>query len=77
VFEHERVDSGLGDAGLAAAFAYGHDEGGGRGEGEDFIGDEVVGQDDVGGLQETERAQGQEFRIAGACSYEVDDARDG
>ncbi len=50
--EHEVVDAGLGDAGLAAALADGDDDGGGVGEGEDFVGDEVVGEDDVAGLQE-------------------------
>ena len=50
VFEHQGVDAGLSDAGLAAAFAYGDDEGGGAGEVEDVVGDEVVGEDDVAGL---------------------------
>ncbi len=74
VLQHEGVNSRLGDARLAAALADGYDESGGRGEREDFVGDEVVGQDDVGGLQEAEGAQGEEFRVAGACSDEVDGA---
>ena len=74
VLEHEGVDAGLGDAGLAAAFAYGDDEGGGAGEVEDFVGDEVVGEDDVAGLEELGGAEGEEGGVAGACSYEVDGA---
>ena len=50
VLEHQGVDAGLGNAGLAAAFAYRDDEGGGAGEVEDFVGDEVVGEDYVAGL---------------------------
>ena len=52
VLEHEGVDAGLGDAWLAAALADGDDDGGGAGEGEDVVGDEVVGKDDVGGFEE-------------------------
>ena len=57
VLEHEVVDLGLGDAGLAAAFADGDDFGGGAGKGENFFGDEVVGEDDVGGLEELDGAE--------------------
>ena len=74
VEEHEGVDAGLSDAGLAAAFADGDDEGGGGGEGEDLGGDEIVGEDDVGVLQEMEGAEGEEGGVAGTGSYEVDAA---
>jgi hypothetical protein len=47
VLQHEVVDAGLSDARLAAALADGDDEGGWAGEGEDLVGDEVVGEDDV------------------------------
>ena len=72
VFEHERVDARLGDAGLAAAFADGDNVCGSVGEGEDFVGDEVVGEDDVCGFEETEGAEGEEGGVAGARSCEVD-----
>ena len=72
VLEHEGVDAGLGDAGLAAALADGDDEGGGAGEVEDLVGDEVVGEDDVGGLEELEGAQGEQAGISGACADEID-----
>jgi len=73
--EHEGVDLGLGDTGLAAALANGDDLGCGAGEGEDFIGDEVVGEDDVGGLEKVHGVQGEEAGVARACAYEVDGAR--
>jgi hypothetical protein len=59
VLEHEGVDLGLGDAGLSTALADRDDFGGGAGEGEDFVGDQVVGKDDVGGLEELDRAKGE------------------
>ncbi len=53
-------------------FADRDDEGGGAGEGEDFVGDEVVGEDDVGGLEEAVGAEGEEVGVAGAGADEVD-----
>jgi len=72
VFEHEGVNAGLGDARLSATLADGDDVGGGAGEREDLIGDEVVGEDDVGGLDEREGAEGEQIGVAGARSDEVD-----
>ncbi len=72
MLKHEGVDAGLGDARLAAAFADWDDERGGVGEGEDVVGDEVVGEDDGGGLEETEGAEGEEVGVAGASAAEVD-----
>ena len=46
--------------------------GGGVGVGEDFGGDEVVGEDDVAGLEKVERAEGKKRGVAGAGSDEVD-----
>ena len=74
MLEQERMNAGLGDARLAATFADGDDEGGGTGPGEDLVGDEIVGEDDVRGLQQAQGAQGEQFGIAGARSDEVDDA---
>jgi hypothetical protein len=37
VLEHEGVNLGLGDAGLAATLANGDDLGGGAGQGEDLV----------------------------------------
>src|SRR5271170_2869919 len=72
--EHEGVDLGLRDAGLAAALAYGDDLGCWAGEGEDLVGDEVVGKDDVGGLEEGLSAEGEETGISWTCADEVDDS---
>ena len=74
VLEHQGVDAGLGDAGLAAALANRDDFGGGAGDGEDLVRDEVVGENDVGGLKELDGAEGEEIGVAGACSCEVDGA---
>jgi hypothetical protein len=52
------VDAGLGYARLTAALADGDDESGGAGEVEDVVGDEVVGEDDVAGLEELGGAEG-------------------
>lgn len=75
VLEHEGVDLGLCDAGLATALADGDDFGGGAGEGEDFVGDEVVGEDDLGGLEEVQGSEGEEAGVSGACACEVDVSR--
>jgi hypothetical protein len=75
VFQHERVNSGLGDAGLAATFSHGDDEGRRRCEGEHFVGDEVVGEDNVGGLEQAKGAQGEEFRVAWPRADQIDGAR--
>ena len=75
MLEHEGVDLGLGDARLAATLADGDDFGGGAGEGEDFFGDEIVGEDDVGGLEKMNGVKGQEAGVSGACSCKVDGAR--
>ena len=75
MLQHEGVDLGLGDAGLAAAFADRDDFGGGAGESEDFFGDQVVWKDDVGSLEKMEGAEGEEAGVSGACSREVDGAR--
>jgi hypothetical protein len=75
VLEHEGVDLGLRDAGLAAALAYGDYFGGGAGEGENLVGDEVVGKDNVSGLEELDSTQGEETWVSGACSCKVDGAR--
>jgi hypothetical protein len=72
VVKHEFVDAGLGDAGLPAALADGDDLGGGAGEVEDGVRDEVVGQDDVGSLEQGVGAEGEEIGCAGACADEVD-----
>ena len=72
MLEHEIVDLGLGNARLAAALADGDDERGGAGEFEDLVGDEVVGKDDVGGLDELDGADGEEIWVAGTGSGEVD-----
>jgi hypothetical protein len=58
VFQHEGVDAGLGDTWLATALAHRNNQGGWAGEREDIVGDEVVGQDNVGGLQQSECAEG-------------------
>ena len=71
VFDHEGVNAGLGDAWLSAAFADGDDEGCGAGEVEHFVRDEVVGQNDVGGLDEVKGTAGEEIRVARACTAEV------
>jgi len=74
MLEQERMNAGLGDARLPAALANWNDKRGGRGEGEHFVRDQVVGEDDVRGLQQAQGAQGEQFGIAGARSDEVDDA---
>lgn len=66
------MDAGLGDAGLAAALAYGDDLGRWAGEREDFVGDEVVGEDDVAGLKQMMGAEGEEGWVAWTGSAEVD-----
>jgi hypothetical protein len=75
VKKHQLVDAGLRDAGLAAALANGDDLGGWVGESEDFVGDEVVREDDVGVLEEMEGAEGEKGWVAGPGAYEVDVAR--
>ncbi len=72
VLEHEGVDASLGDAGLAAALTYGDYEGGGAGEVEDGVGDEIVGEDYVAGFEELGGAESQEGWVAGAGTCEVD-----
>jgi len=72
VFEEELMDPGLCDPRLAAALADGDDERGGASEGQDLVGDEVVWEDDVSGLEQVCGAQGEESGVAGACSDEVD-----
>ena len=72
VVEHEGVDLGLSDAGLSAALAYGDDLGGWAGEGQNLVGDEVVGEDYVGGLQEGYGAKGQVLRISWTCADQID-----
>ena len=57
VLKHEGVDLGLRNTGLAAALADGDDFGGGTGEGEYLIGDEVIGEDNVGSLEELDGAK--------------------
>ncbi len=72
VVQHQFVNAGLGDARLAAALADGDDFSRGAGEIEDGVGDEVVGEDDVGGLEEGVGAEGEEIGRAGAGAAEVD-----
>lgn len=59
---------------MAGAFAYVDALGGGGDEREDFGGDEGVVEDDVGGLEEAHRFNGEEIGIAGASAYEEDSA---
>lgn len=74
VVDHEGVDLGLGDTGLAAALSDGDDGSGGAGEIKDFVGDEIVGEDDIAGAEEVRCAQGEEIGVPWACAYEVDGA---
>jgi hypothetical protein len=69
VVDHERVDFVLRDVFCAAALADVDSFSGWRGKREDGFGNEVVVEDDLGGLDEAERANGEEFGVAGACAY--------
>jgi len=72
VLEHEFVDPGLGDAGLTTTLADGDDVCCWAGEGEDLVGDQVVGEDDVSGLEELDGADSEEIGVAGARSGKID-----
>lgn len=72
VLDHECVDASLGDAWLAAALADRDNEGGWTGEVQHFIRNEVVGQDDVCGLDEVEGTPGEEVGVAWAGAAEID-----
>ncbi len=74
VVEHQVVDAGLVDAGLTAALADRDDLSSGAGEREDLVRDEVIGEDDVRGLEQGVRAQGEEIGCTGTGSGEVDDS---
>ncbi len=77
VLEHQVVDPRLGDARLSAAFSYRDDDRGWTCDAEDFVGDEVIGQDDVGGFDEVGRAQGEKRGIAWTSTYQIDITRFG
>ena len=70
VVDHEGVDLVLGDCLNAAALAYVEDFGGGRGEIEDGLRDEIVVEDQVGGLDAAERLDGEQVGVAGAGADE-------
>ena len=72
MLDHQRVDLFLSDALCAAAFADVDDFGGGRSEIENRLRNEVVVEDDVGGLDKAQRFDGEQVGIARAGADERD-----
>jgi hypothetical protein len=73
VFDHQLVDLVLGDDFCATALAYVMNFGGGSGELKDGLGDKVIVQKDVGGLNQAQSFYGEQVGVAGAGA----DQRDG
>ena len=71
----ERVDVGLREEAEAGALADVDALGGGGDEREDLRADERIVEDDVGGLQEAQRFDGEEIGVTGAGADEIDVAR--
>lgn len=72
VGEEERIDVLLGEEAEAGALADVNAFGGGGNEVENFRADEGVVKDDIGGLQDAEGFEGEEFGVSGAGAEEED-----
>jgi hypothetical protein len=68
------VNLSLGDARLSATLTDGNDLSGWVRVGENLDRNEIIGENDVGGLEQTKRAEGEKARIPGACASEIDSA---
>ena len=72
VLDHQRVDFFLRDGLHAAALAHIDDLGGGRRQIKNRLRNKVVVQNEVGGLNEAQRLDGQQLRVTGAGADQID-----
>jgi hypothetical protein len=74
MFEHKSMDSGLRYPRLPATFAHRDHDSRWTGDAKHFIGDEVIRQDHVRGLQQVYRTDGEKFWIARTRADQINGA---